>query len=178
MKVFRLLLFIMTAAVFVSQGCKPEDEMPPVVEIPFWKKVQGNYTVTDLGTMNQYQMSIEIITDTTFLPSSQMEINDTIILRNFNNQFPILKSKYQTCMTTNNENCLSIGSEYGIRDYANNRWVVVTYDDPATTFEEMTWKNGEITFNFHMFNTLWWLPDGTTYHDTLIKQRAVRIGNL
>lgn len=138
MKVFRLLIFIMTAAVFVSQGCKSEDEKPLVVEIPFWKIVQGNYTVTDLGTMVQYQMSIEIITDTTFLPSSQMEINDTIILRNFNNQFPILKSKYQTCMTTNNENCLSIGSDYGIRDYADNRWVVVTYDDPATTVEEMT----------------------------------------
>jgi len=168
----------MTAALFVSSGCEPEEEKPPVVEVPFWKNVQGIYSVTDLGTMAQYQMSIEIKTDTTFLQSSQMEINDTIIVRNFNNQFPILKSRYQTCRTSNNENCLSIGSDYGIRDYADNRWAVVTYDDPSTEIDEMTWKNGEFILNFREFNTLWWQPDGTTYLDTIIKQRAVRTGNL
>jgi len=164
----------------VSASCdkdKPDPPGTPPPGIPFWKKVQGTYKVTDLNTGEEFNIGIKIETDTTWLSPTQREVRDTIFYYNFGNQFTALPTNYLNCYASNDLNCLNVSSPHGIVDNNGNRWLVYNLDDTTTVEEENTWVNGVITFYFRMNNMAYWQADGTFYQDLYKKQRAVKISD-
>lgn len=174
-----LIPFAFLLLIFGISCEKEKPNVPDALEpsMPFWKKVQGTYNVTDLKTNEKFTINIEITTDTTCSNETQCSINDTILYSNFNNTFTKINVKYQTGFSPSGLPGMDISGNHGIIDINNNRWLIYTLDDTTTVEEENTWVNGVITFYFRMNNMAYWQADGTFYQDLYKKQRAVKISD-
>jgi len=176
MKYFRLASFLLLA--FLISSCEKEIPQSKPKPVPFWRAVQGKYKVTDLDSHEEYEMEIRIKTDTNWLSATQMEVRDTIFYFNFNNQFAVIPTRFQNCMSHDSLHCLTIESPFGILDKNNYRWMVTDWsDDLSTSVLENTWYNGEITFYYRINNTAFWVEDGNDYLDVYKKQKAIKIGD-
>jgi hypothetical protein len=148
-------------------GCKKakveKEKMPVTPPISKWALISGDYKVYDTAGVFLYDMSISHSKG----QNTQGIIVDSLHFTNFDGNFNISASQSAGCPNY----CTRVGSHTAISDSINNRWNIFGMGSGQIY---NYWHDDTIVMYFQKHNTPYWINDGTSYSNKLLKHVAVK----
>ncbi len=152
-------------AILALVGCKKDKTPVPIAPAPLtkWDVLPGEYKVYDTLGNYLYDLQINHITGLNIYGGRW----DSLQYINFDDNYTFAEPQYQGDQYENN---LFIGTHVELHDSVDNRWNLFDYGCYAND----VFNSDSIVFKFRKWNTPYWMNDGTTYFDRVVKHIAVR----